>query len=133
MQLASVSGMDRTTGRVCQGVDHIRQSITDILTTPLGTRLCNREYGSDLPNRIDWPMNEAGIQSLYAATAIAISRWYPFVTLTQIAVTPDTANPGTVEIALAGFETGSNAEQGALDLTLSLNLSALSLSAPLFN
>jgi uncharacterized protein len=129
MQLASVSGMDRHTGRVSAGIDHIRQSILDILTTPIGTRVCSRAYGSDLPNRIDWPMNEAGLQSIYAATALAIAAWYPFVTLTQIAVTPDPANPGTVQIALAGFETGTapdqaSADQGALDLTLSLSLSA---------
>lgn len=128
MQLASVSGMDRTTGRVCAGIDHIRQSITDILTTPLASRICNRQYGSDLPDQIDGPMNDAGIQSLYAATALAIARWYPFVTLTKILVTPDTANPGTVEIVLSGFETGTDADQSPLNLTLSLNL-----SAPLFN
>jgi uncharacterized protein len=122
MQLASVSGMDRTTGRVCAGIDHIRQSIADILTTPLASRVCNRQYGSDLPDRIDWPMNEAGIQSVYAATAIAIARWYPFVTLSQIRVVPDPQKPGTLEIGLAGHETGIAEDQASFDLSLSLAL-----------
>ncbi|GDD08501.1 phage baseplate assembly protein [Escherichia coli] len=32
-------GMDRNTGKPLSGVDHICQSIVDILTTPLGTRV----------------------------------------------------------------------------------------------
>lgn len=33
-------GMDRNTGKLLSGTDHIRQSIVDILTTPLGDA-CN--------------------------------------------------------------------------------------------
>lgn len=124
MQLAFVSGMDRHTGRTCSGIDHIRQSINDILTTPIGSRLCNRGYGSDLADRIDWPMNEAGVQAVYAATATAIRQSYPFVTLTQIAVSPDPANPGSLEIALAGYESGNPESDDGFSLTLSIPLAA---------
>lgn len=41
-------GMDRNTGKLLSGTDHIRQSIVDILTTPLGTRVMLPEYGSKL-------------------------------------------------------------------------------------
>lgn len=119
--LASVLGMDRNTGRWLAGVDHIRQSILDILTTPRGTRVCNRDYGSDLPDLIDAPLNDAGVQALYAATALAIDTWYPFVTLTQIAVEAG-ANPGTILLSLTGTETGVDPAQ-ANPFTLSLPLS----------
>jgi uncharacterized protein len=124
MMLTQVAGMNRRTGRWLYGVDHVRQSILDVLTTPLGTRVCNRSYGSDLPDLIDAPLNEAGVQALYAATAVAISTWYPFVTLDQIAVeTGET--PGTTLLSLTGTETGTD---GTNPFTLSLPLSPQTLN-----
>ena len=32
-------GMDASTGRAISGIDHLVQSMTDILTTPIGTRM----------------------------------------------------------------------------------------------
>lgn len=46
-------GMDRNTGKLLSGTDHIRQSIVDILTTPLGTRVMLPEYGSKLFDLVD--------------------------------------------------------------------------------
>ena len=48
--MATDSGMHRTTGAGLSGIEHLRQSIADILTTPLGTRLQRRTYGSLLPS-----------------------------------------------------------------------------------
>jgi uncharacterized protein len=130
--LASVSGMDRRTGRVLTGKDHVRQSITDILTTPVGSRVCNRSYGSQLPDLIDAPMNDAGIQALYAATATAIAAWYPQITLTQIAVTAGEA-PGIVTVSLTGTETDvSSTFDTAFNLALDLSL-PLTFSTALLN
>jgi phage baseplate assembly protein W len=41
-----MQGMNRNTGRKLSGVDHLRQSIVDILTTPIGSRVMRRDYGS---------------------------------------------------------------------------------------
>ena len=38
MSIATVSGMDRVTGAALSGRAHMRQSIMDILTTPIGSR-----------------------------------------------------------------------------------------------
>lgn len=39
--------MSRENGRELETeLDHIRQSVQDILTTPIGTRIMRREYGS---------------------------------------------------------------------------------------
>ena len=69
MSIATVSGMDRVTGAALSGRAHMRQSIMDILTTPIGSRVGQREYGSRLPELIDAPLNEQGRQAIYAATA----------------------------------------------------------------
>ncbi|MDN6448272.1 MAG: baseplate assembly protein, partial [Enterobacterales bacterium] len=37
--MANYSGMDRNDGRQLIDTDHIRQSIRDILITPIGTRV----------------------------------------------------------------------------------------------
>lgn len=86
MSLAAISGMNRHTGKACTGYDHVRQSIDDILTTSIGERVLNRLYGSDLPDHIDGPIGDTLVQSLFAATAIAIATWYPVVTLSRIRI-----------------------------------------------
>jgi uncharacterized protein len=121
--LATISGMDRYTGRACTGLDHVRQSIMDILTTPIGSRVCNRDYGSNLQDLIDAPMNGAGVQAIFAASAMAIATWYPFVTLTKIEIDVQ-QEPGQALISLTGFETGaeeSSSFTATAPITLSLN------------
>ena len=46
--------MSRNTGlSLSSEADQIRQSIQDILTTPIGSRIMRRNYGSLLPQLID--------------------------------------------------------------------------------
>ena len=40
------SGMNNTNGKVITDIDHLRQSVRDILLTPQGSRIARREYGS---------------------------------------------------------------------------------------
>ena len=77
-------GMDAQTGRALDGVAHLRQSITDILTTPIGSRVMRREYGSRLPALIDAPVTPGRLIDLYAATAEALSRWEPRIKLNRV-------------------------------------------------
>lgn len=51
-------GMDRRTGKPLSGLDHLRQSIGDILATPVGSRRMRPEYGSLLRRFVDLPVNE---------------------------------------------------------------------------
>ena len=39
-------GMARTSGAILTGDAHLAQSVADILTTPIGSRVMRREYGS---------------------------------------------------------------------------------------
>nr|VFK47168.1 MAG: hypothetical protein BECKTC1821D_GA0114238_104214 [Candidatus Kentron sp. TC] len=40
-----MAGMSAFTGKHFSDIAHLRQSITDILTTPIGSRVMRREYG----------------------------------------------------------------------------------------
>ena len=77
-------GMSATTGKQLQGDDHLTQSVRDILITPLGTRLMRRDYGSLLPELIDRPLNAATRLLCAMATAIAISRWEPRLSVRKV-------------------------------------------------
>jgi phage baseplate assembly protein W len=81
-----VIGMDRTTGKPLEGLAHLVQSIADILTTPIGSRLQRRDYGSRLPDLIDAPANAATRVQLFAATATALMRWEPRISLQRVQI-----------------------------------------------
>lgn len=79
--------MQVNTGRMIPSeFEHIKQSIADILTTLINTRLMRREYGSVLPELIDHPLNPKTVLRLYAAIAIAIIRWEPRFQLTGVSL-----------------------------------------------
>ena len=65
------TGMHTANGRAVSGLAHLRQSVRDILTTPLGSRVMRRDYGSGLFKLIDRPLNGVTLAALYAATADA--------------------------------------------------------------
>ena len=93
-------GTDATTGKPLSGIDHLRQSVADILTTPIGTRVMRRDYGSQLPGLVDAPLNGSTILDLYAATADALARWEPRFRLTRcVASMPEM---GRVVLELTG-------------------------------
>lgn len=77
-------GMNLNDGRATDGQAHLRQSIRDILTTPLGTRVMRREYGSRLFELVDAPLNADTLTDIYAATAEALDRWEPRFALRQV-------------------------------------------------
>jgi phage baseplate assembly protein W len=68
-----MAGMSRITGAAVGGFDHLRQSIQDILSTPVGTRVHRRDYGSDLPRLVDRPMNATLASDMVAAAAVTRS------------------------------------------------------------
>lgn len=77
-------GMNSSTGKALTGSAHLAQSINDILSTPLGTRIMRRDYGSQLADLIDWPLNNATRLQAYAAVAIALMRWEPRIRLSRV-------------------------------------------------
>lgn len=97
-----MAGMNVTTGQRLEGIDHIRQSVADIITTPIGSRVMRRDYGSLVPDLLDRPMNDALLMQIYAATVIAVSRWEPRIQITGTRRTVSTQQPGAIMIELQG-------------------------------
>lgn len=96
-----MSGMNRFTGKALDGVEHIRQSVADILTTHTDWRVMLRQYGSDLGDLVDMPTNKLFHVELYAAVAGAIATWEPRFSIDS--VTLDKRNDqGRVILTLTG-------------------------------
>ncbi len=112
-----MTGMSRTTGQRLDSLEHLRQSITDILTTPLGSRVMRRDYGSLLPELIDQPLNGATALRAYSATVVALMKWEPRVRVTQITRIVSTTRPGRFDLRIAGrrVDTGDDV---AIDVPL---------------
>ena len=75
-------GMHAQTGQAITGIDHLRQSVMDILTTPLGSRLMRPDYGSTLFTFLDSPLTHT--VGLYAAIAQALQQWEPRLKLHKV-------------------------------------------------
>ena len=84
MSVHYAMGMSRATGVLLPPPEHLRQSINDIITTPIGSRLIRREYGSLIPFLIDQPVNPATKLKMMAAIATAIIKWEPRVKVRQV-------------------------------------------------
>lgn len=82
-----MSGLSRHTLRMLGETEHLVQSIEDILTTPVGTRVLRRAYGSDIPSLIDRPQNTETIVDVVMATAEALERWEPRVDVARVEIT----------------------------------------------
>ncbi len=79
-------GMSRETGKPISDEDHLRQSIRDILTTRIGTRVMLRDYGSNIPEMVDRPLNRATIAALRADMIDALNKWEPRAHIDQITI-----------------------------------------------
>ena len=75
-------GMNSQTGLSVSEAEHIRQSVRDILVTPVGSRVMRREYGSLLSALIDQPQSPALRLQIMAACYSAIQKWEPRISLT---------------------------------------------------
>lgn len=113
--------MNRSTGAAIGINAHIAQSIGDILTTPIGSRVMRRDYGSLLPDLIDAPFNDATRLQAYAATAMALMRWEPRIRLSRVGLQLGD-RPGQVVLDLEGARVDSNEP---LNLSVPLQLGAV--------
>ncbi|WP_242494022.1 GPW/gp25 family protein [Salipiger sp. IMCC34102] len=78
--------MNSETGRAIGGMAHLRQSIRDILSTPIGSRVLRRDYGSRLYQLVDRPYSAGLRLQLIAATAEAIAAWEPRVVVKRVRI-----------------------------------------------
>lgn len=95
-------GMNRNTGAALSGNAHLTQSIGVILSTPLGSRIARREFGSQLPDLIDAPANPATLVLLYAAAAAALIRWEPRIDVQRVSLSAADALAGRWILTVTG-------------------------------
>lgn len=114
-------GMQAGTGKPLSGLEHLEQSVADILTTPLGSRLMLHEYGSALLELIDQPMNALTRQRLFAAVATALQRWEPRLRLNRVWLTA-TASAGAWILNIHGQRLDVPARSALAPFSLNLNL-----------
>lgn len=117
-----MTGMNKKTGRRLSGIDHIKQSIADILLTPIGSSVMRREYGSLLPELIDHPSNGANTLRMMTATVMALGKWEPRITVNQISFALSD-NSGRMELSINGSL--ADASGRASDLALNVSLGGL--------
>ena len=96
-----MQGVNSSTGKALSGLDHLKQSISDILQTPIGSRVIRRDYGSRLFELIDAPMNRQTILEIYTSSIEALLKWEPRFYPQKIRITD--AQPGYLAITLEGF------------------------------
>lgn len=89
--MSSYLGMHAGSGQALSDDDHIRQSVADILTTPVGSMITLREYGSYNLQLIDQPVSPALRLQIMASSVMALMRWEPRVTPASIHITQGNA------------------------------------------
>jgi len=111
-------GMNRDTGEAITDIEHIRQSVRDILITPEGSRIARRGYGSLLSVLIDQPQNDATELQVMAAIYTALSRWEPRIRLASVNITRNA--DGSMQVDLSG----QRADGSPLSLTVSTGVNS---------
>lgn len=111
-------GMDRKTGKPITGRARLAQRIADVLTTPIGSCVMVRDYGSRLLQLIDMPATPATAALLYAATAETIMRWVTDVAVTRIQLVRG-ARSGAFVLQLEGAQ---RSPTGVTPLSLTIPL-----------
>ena len=100
-------GMDRHTGQPISGIEHLRQSMGDVLGTSLGSRRHRPEYGSKVRAFVDLPVNEGWKSAVQAEVASALGRWEPRLKLERVRVVAVIG--GRVELQIVGQYQGASA------------------------
>ncbi|WP_443091778.1 GPW/gp25 family protein [Basfia succiniciproducens] len=100
--------MNRDTGKtLTDESDHIKQSVADILTTQIGTRIARRDYGSNIPKLIDRPIDRILMLQLASSAVMALTKWEPRIKISQF---KPSLNDGKITATLVGTRnsTGSS-------------------------
>ena len=93
--------MSRIDGSELSEQEHILQSLEDITTTPIGTRIMRRDYGTQLADLIDQPISEALYLKIYSTLYVAYLRWEDRIDISQIQVAE--IQNGQLVLDITGF------------------------------
>ncbi len=99
--MAGSTGTSATAAGVLNSWTHVEQSVEKILTTPIGSRIMRRDFGSQVPDLVDAKMVQRNVLAIYSAAAVAIARWEPRFRVTRASITQLTAG-GRVALQVYG-------------------------------
>lgn len=102
--MTSLTGMNATGGTALAGDEHLAQSIADIVTTPIGSRVMLRDYGCLLFDLLDRPLTRATLLLGAMAVTMALARWEPRIAVTRVEFAGDFA-AGQVTLNVTGNRT----------------------------
>ena len=95
----------------------MRQSVSDILTTPIGSRVLVRDYGSDLFSLVDNPRDDLTRLQIIAASATALARWETRLKVTRVLVSFPDGDSGCV-LDIEGINKETNLPVRTGDITI---------------
>ena len=96
--MSTWQGIDPATGLAIEDAAHIKNSMRDILTTLIGSRVERRDYGSLVPELIDHPANSANRLRLLACAVMAITRWDNRIAIDRVGFTLSAAGQMFIDI-----------------------------------
>jgi uncharacterized protein len=99
--MADSTGLNGVTGGLLTDWEHVQQSVAKILTTPIGSRVMRRDFGSNLYDLIDAKIIRQNVLAVYAASAVAINKWEPRFRITRARV-DDVTPAGVLTLVLFG-------------------------------
>ncbi len=109
-------GMSRETGKHIDDREHLRQSIVDILTTPIGSRVMQPAYGSRLFELLDAPLNDFTQSDFIQATIEALATWEPRLKINSVGIKYNAQ--GEVNINLSAIYTPTGETVGLENISV---------------
>lgn len=99
------TGIDRRTGRIVSGWQHVEQSLEVIFATQFGERVMRRWFGSSVPELLGRTnLTNSAVLRFWTAVCVAIDLWEPRFRVTKITsfASTDKARAGKIGFAIVG-------------------------------
>ena len=98
------TGVDRRTGVVISGLDHVRQSVEVIFTTAIGSRVLRRTFGSRIPGLLMREnLTPEAMARFFFALTVAIDLWEPRLQVTRVFYPAPPNVPSTIRMGAIAF------------------------------
>ena len=112
--------ISRETGKLLTEIEHIKQSLADLISTPIGSRVMRRDYGTQLANLIDQPTSEALYLKCYSTIYLAVLRWEPRIEISKIFISGQEQGKQVLDIEGVLIQSGQN-----LNMSIPISIGAL--------
>lgn len=101
-----MTGCDRLTGKSIEGLEYLKQRIENVLSTPIGSVLMKRDFGSNLYLYVDAPVDRDFRAKIYREVAVALNQWVPDFELSKIELDAVNISQGKIILNISGIYKG---------------------------